>query len=165
MRAAGGNSIAVWFEAAVRTVTGQLSRRPLARRLPLTDGGNCGSQTSRSTATRRLRTKTCASIMRPSAPQVFSDDAQSPFRGHGRDFDERGSGRRSWCVVIINETMGADATGPEAMPSGGRINKKLTKDWLEIVGIAKDVKYRSLREAPQPIFFYLPLLQDYRFET
>jgi putative ABC transport system permease protein len=29
------------------------------------------------------------------------------------------------------------------------------------VGIAKDVKTRSLREAPQP-FLYLPLLQDYR---
>ena len=34
-------------------------------------------------------------------------------------------------------------------------------EWLTIVGIAKDVKNRSLSEPPQP-FFYLPLLQDYR---
>src|SRR5882757_10828474 len=51
-------------------------------------------------------------------------------------------------------------------PHGGALGAlgrriKLTKDWLEIVGIAKDVKNRSLSEAPQP-FLYLPLLQDYR---
>jgi len=36
---------------------------------------------------------------------------------------------------------------------------KLTGDWLEIVGIAKTLKNRSLSEPPQP-FLYLPLLQD-----
>jgi hypothetical protein len=35
------------------------------------------------------------------------------------------------------------------------------KDWLNIIGIAKDVKVRQLREPPQA-FLYLPLLQDYR---
>jgi putative ABC transport system permease protein len=38
---------------------------------------------------------------------------------------------------------------------------KLTGDWLEIVGVAKDVKNRSLSELPRPLL-YLPLLQDYR---
>src|SRR5882757_11152449 len=51
-------------------------------------------------------------------------------------------------------------------PHGGALGAlgqrlKLTGDWLQIVGIAKDVKNRSLSEAPQP-FLYLPLLQDYR---
>src|SRR5712672_3241962 len=48
-------------------------------------------------------------------------------------------------------------------PGGDALGRriKLTKDWLGIVGVAKDVKYRSLSEAPQP-FLYLPLLQDYR---
>jgi len=48
-------------------------------------------------------------------------------------------------------------------PKGGALGQrlKLTGDWLEIVGIARDVKNRSLSEAPQP-FLYLPLLQDYR---
>src|SRR5712672_798546 len=48
-------------------------------------------------------------------------------------------------------------------PGGDALGRriKLTKDWLEIVGIAKDVKNRSLSEGHQP-FLYLPLLQDYR---
>src|SRR5258708_6404219 len=48
-------------------------------------------------------------------------------------------------------------------PGGDALGRrlKLAKDWLEIVGIAKDVKNRSLSEAPQQ-FLYLPLLQDYR---
>jgi ABC-type antimicrobial peptide transport system permease subunit len=48
-------------------------------------------------------------------------------------------------------------------PKGNALGQrlKLTNGWLEIVGIAKDVKNRSLNESPQP-FFYVPLLQDYR---
>jgi predicted lysophospholipase L1 biosynthesis ABC-type transport system permease subunit len=48
-------------------------------------------------------------------------------------------------------------------PRGDALGKrlKLTKGWLEIVGISEDVKLRSLKDAPQP-FLYLPLLQDYR---
>lgn len=76
---------------------------------------------------------------------------------HGRDFDERDhEGARG--VVVVNETM-ARRYWPGGGALGSRI--KLTKDWLEIVGIAKDVKNRNLSEAPQP-FLYLPLLQDYR---
>lgn len=60
--------------------------------------------------------------------------------------------------MIINETM-ARRYWPGGDALGRRL--KLTKDWLEVVGIAKDVKNRSLSEAPQP-FLYLPLLQDYR---
>lgn len=79
-----------------------------------------------------------------------------PF-ARGRDFDERdreGTPR----VVIINETM-AQRYWPEGDALGGRLN--VGSEWLEIVGVAKDVKNRSLSEAAQP-FFYLPLLQDYR---
>jgi predicted permease len=88
-------------------------------------------------------------------PQYFQT-MRIPFV-HGRDFDERDQ-EGAPGVVIINETM-ARRYWPGGEPLGRRI--KLTKDWLEIVGIAKDVKNRSLSEAPQP-FLYLPLLQDYR---
>jgi predicted permease len=77
---------------------------------------------------------------------------------HGRDVDERDR-KGTQRVVVINETMaqrywlGGDALGGRLRMGGG--------EWLTIVGIAKDVKNRSLSEAPQP-FFYLPLLQDYR---
>lgn len=76
---------------------------------------------------------------------------------HGRDFDERDN-ERAQRVVVINETMAR-----RYWPKGGALGQrlKLTNDWLEIVGIAKDVKNRSLSEAPQA-FLYLPLFQDYR---
>jgi predicted permease len=76
---------------------------------------------------------------------------------HGRDFDEwdHESAQR---VVVINETM-AHRYWPKGGALGHRL--KLTGDWLEIVGIARDVKNRSLSEAAQP-FLNLPLLQDYR---
>ncbi|MPY89488.1 MAG: FtsX-like permease family protein [Luteitalea sp.] len=76
----------------------------------------------------------------------------------GRDFDDRDR-EGTQGVVIINETM-AQRYWPGGDALGGRLNVE-EGDWVEIVGIAKDVKQRSLSEAPQP-FFYLPLLQDYR---
>ncbi len=75
----------------------------------------------------------------------------------GRDVDERdreGTQR----VVVINETM-SQRYWPQGSALGGRL--KVGSDWLEIVGITKDVKQRSLSEPPQA-FFYVPLLQDYR---
>src|SRR5712671_1708193 len=79
---------------------------------------------------------------------------------HGRDFDERDH-ERAQRVVVINETMAR-----RYWPHGGALGAlgqrlKLTGDWLEIVGVAKDVKNRSLSETRQP-FLYLPLFQDYR---
>src|SRR5207245_2385102 len=75
----------------------------------------------------------------------------------GRDFDERDR-EGTPGVVIINETMARRYwTGGDAL--GRQI--KLGQDWLKIVGIARDTKYRRLSEPPQP-FVYLPLLQDYR---
>ena len=78
----------------------------------------------------------------------------------GRDFDERDH-ENAHRVVIINETMAR-----RYWPHGGAIGAlgqrlKLTGDWLEIVGVAKDVKNRSLSESPRPLL-YMPLLQDYR---
>ena len=75
----------------------------------------------------------------------------------GRDFDERDR-ENAHRVAIINETMGR-----RYWPKGGALGQrvKTTGDWLEIVGIAKDVKNRSLSESPRPLL-YLPLLQDYR---
>jgi len=75
----------------------------------------------------------------------------------GRDFNERDN-ERAPGVVIINETM-ARRYWPDQDAMGQRL--KLGKNWLEIVGIASEVKQRRLNEPPQP-FLYLPLLQDYR---
>jgi predicted permease len=88
-------------------------------------------------------------------PQYFQTMRIPLLRG--RDFDE-GDRENTHRVVIINETMAR-----RYWPKGGMLGQrlKLTGDWLEIVGVAKDVKNRSLSELPRPLL-YLPLLQDYR---
>ena len=126
----------------------------LARRLPLTDGGIAFANVvidgyaPAKDEDMRLHYETVG-------PQYFQT-MRIPLV-HGRDFDERDR-EGAQGVAIINETM-AQRYWPRGNALGGQL--KLTKDWLEVVGIAKDVKNRSLSEAPQP-FLYLPLLQDYR---
>jgi macrolide transport system ATP-binding/permease protein len=137
----------------VRTVPG-IQSATLARRLPLTDGGIAFANVAidgyapAKDEDMRLNYETVG-------PQYFQT-MRIPFV-HGRDFDERDQ-EDARGVVIINETM-ARRYWPGGDALGRRL--RLTKDWLEIVGVAKDVKNRSLSEAPQP-FLYLPLLQDYR---
>src|SRR5215469_3054622 len=137
----------------VRTTPGVQSAT-LARRLPLTDGGIAfgnvviDGYAPAKGEDMRLNYETVG-------PQYFQT-MRIPLL-HGRDFDERDQ-ESTPGVVIIDETM-AQRYWPRGDALGKRL--KLTKDWLEVVGIAKDVKNRSLREAPRP-FLYLPLLQDYR---
>jgi len=137
----------------VRTTPGVQSAT-LARRLPLTDGGIAfgnvviDGYAPAKGEDMRLNYETVG-------PQYFQT-MRIPLL-HGRDFDERDQ-ESTPGVVIIDETM-AQRYWPRGDALGKRL--KVTKDWLEIVGIAKDVKLRSLKEAPQP-FLYLPLLQDYR---
>src|ERR1700730_9674740 len=74
----------------------------------------------------------------------------------GREFtradDERGA-----LVAIVNETMAAQFwRGRSAI--GERIQVK--DRWMQVVGVAKDSKYRSVREATEP-FFYVPLRQNF----
>ncbi len=60
-------------------------------------------------------------------------------------------------VSIVDETL-AQRAWPGRDPVGKFVHLDNEKDPVEIVGIARNVKYRSLGEAPQP-FLYLPLLQ------
>jgi predicted permease len=136
-----------------RTLPGVQSAT-LARRLPLTLGGIAFANvaidgyTPSPNEDMRLNYETVG-------PHYFQT-MRIPL-AQGRDFDERDR-EHAQQVVVINETMAR-----RYWPSGGALGQrlKLTKDWLVIVGIAKDVKNRSLIEPPQP-FLYLPLLQDYR---
>lgn len=66
-------------------------------------------------------------------------------------------------VAIINEAL-ARSRFPGQNPVGKRFTTNLTQDpksqdWAEIVGVARDTKYRDLRETPPPQFF-LPSLQQ-----
>jgi predicted permease len=136
------------------STTSAVQAATLARRLPLTDGGIAFANVvidgyaPAKDEDMRLNYETVG-------PKYFQT-MRIPLL-QGRDFDERDQ-ESAPGVVIIDETM-AQRYWPRGDALGKRL--KLTKDWLEIVGIAKDVKLRSLKEAPQP-FLYLPLLQDYR---
>jgi macrolide transport system ATP-binding/permease protein len=74
----------------------------------------------------------------------------------GRNFDQHDT-ETAAPVAIVNETM-AKTYWPKRSAIGG----KITKDGktLEVVGIAKDIKYRDLSEQPMP-FLYLPFAQQY----
>jgi len=63
-------------------------------------------------------------------------------------------------VVVINETF-AKRYFPGQDPLGKRISLRGARGpWLEVVGITRDSKYRTLGEAPAP-FVHLPLLQNH----
>jgi predicted permease len=74
----------------------------------------------------------------------------------GRGFDERD--RASGApVAVVNETMAA-RYWPGARAIGRRVVIDPTTPPAEVIGVARDVKYRMLRETAGPSF-YLPLDQ------
>jgi macrolide transport system ATP-binding/permease protein len=70
----------------------------------------------------------------------------------GRDFDARDEQPGARPVAIINETMArrfwpnADAVGQSIQPGGN-------SPPMEIIGVARDIKYYSLAEEPQPYVY------------
>jgi predicted permease len=62
-------------------------------------------------------------------------------------------------VVVVNQTM-ARRLWPGESPIGKRFTILPWKRQLEIVGVARDVKYNTLGEDPQ-LYLYLPETQDY----
>jgi predicted permease len=74
----------------------------------------------------------------------------------GRDFtpadDEKGA-----LVAVVNETMAAQFWKGKS-PLGQRLQVK--GRWMQVVGVARDSKYSSIRELPKP-FFYVPLRQNF----
>ena len=74
----------------------------------------------------------------------------------GRNFDSRDTAS-SPPVAIVNEAM-AEKYWPNRNAIGGRIRMKGRT--LEVVGVAKTIKYRDLSETPMP-FLYLPFTQEY----
>jgi predicted permease len=74
----------------------------------------------------------------------------------GRKFESSDT-QLSIPVAIVNEAM-AQTYWPKRNAIGGRI--QIGKLTLEVVGIAKNIKYRDMSERPQP-FLYLPFSQQY----
>jgi len=74
----------------------------------------------------------------------------------GREFN-RADDEKSVPVAIVNETMAAKYWGGRN-PIGERVQVK--GRWMQVVGVAKDSRYHSVRETPKP-FFYVPLRQNF----
>jgi macrolide transport system ATP-binding/permease protein len=78
----------------------------------------------------------------------------------GREFT-RADDERSALVAVVNETMAAQYWRGNN-PIGERVQVK--GRWMQVVGVAKDSKYESVREAAKP-FFYVPWRQNFSVGT
>ena len=74
----------------------------------------------------------------------------------GREF-QRTDDENAVPVAIVNETMAAKYW-PRQDPIGQRL--KVKDRWLQIVGVAKNVKYENKLELPRT-FFYVPVRQNF----
>jgi predicted permease len=74
----------------------------------------------------------------------------------GREF-HRTDDQNAVPVAVVNETMAAKYW-PGKDPIGQRL--KVKDRWLQIVGVAKDVKYEEKLELPRT-FFYVPVRQNF----
>jgi len=73
----------------------------------------------------------------------------------GREFT-RADNEKAALVAVVNETM-AQRYWNGRNPFGERL--QLKGRWMQVVGVAKDSKYSSVREKPTP-FFFVPLRQN-----
>ncbi|HEY6402948.1 MAG TPA: ADOP family duplicated permease, partial [Blastocatellia bacterium] len=76
----------------------------------------------------------------------------------GRDFDGRDRAK-SEPVVIINQTL-ANKLWPNQEAIGRRMKFAGRSDAVTVIGVAPDMKYRALTEAPRS-YYYLPVFQRY----
>jgi predicted permease len=77
----------------------------------------------------------------------------------GREFDDRDD-ETGVPVVVVNNTLAHRFWGGAPNVIGKRI-RVAEGDWRTVIGVAADVKYSRINEAPRP-YFYLPFLQSYR---
>lgn len=74
----------------------------------------------------------------------------------GREFTRRDDAGGA-PAVIVNETLARRMWQTPENAIGKRL-RTLTSDWLQVIGVARDVKYSRLSEEPRP-YLYFPLLQ------
>ena len=77
----------------------------------------------------------------------------------GRAFEDRDD-ERAAPVIVVNTTLAQRFWGGAASALDKRI-RIADREWRTVIGVAADVKYSRVNEAPRP-YFYLPFLQSYR---
>jgi len=123
----------------------------VARLMPLGDSSNSngpilkeGETLPRGSAGRTIMTN----VIGPG----FFKTMQIPFV-EGRDFDDRDQ-LKTQRVVVINQKM-AEMLWPGESAVGKRIFiGSDSRDAMEVIGVVKTGKYRSLAEDPKPFFYY-----------
>jgi len=125
----------------------------LASALPVTAGGS-RMQMGPNSTTPAVDEDISIDIVTVS-PRFFETTGLPLLRG--RDFRQIDT-EKSSKVMIVNETM-ARKFWPDTDPLGRSFYDGDTT--FEVVGIARNTKYRDLREPPR-MTFYLPLAQSYR---
>jgi predicted permease len=123
----------------------------VTRTMPLGDSSNSngpvlkeGETLPRGSAGRNIMTNVVG-------PGYFNT-MQIPFV-EGRDFDDRDH-VKSQSVVVVNQRM-AEMLWPGESAVGKRIFIGAeSRDALEVIGVVKTGKYRSLAEDPRPFFYY-----------
>ncbi len=123
----------------------------VTRTMPLGDSSNSngpilkeGETLPRGSAGRNIMTNVVG-------PGYFNT-MQIPFV-EGRDFDDRDH-LKSQSVVVVNQRM-AEMLWPGESAIGKRIFIGAeSRDALEVIGVVKTGKYRSLAEDPRPFFYY-----------
>src|SRR4029453_7245175 len=77
----------------------------------------------------------------------------------GREFESRDDAD-AMPVGIVNETAAVRFWGGAANAVGKRI-RVAAGEWRMVIGVARDIKYSRINEAPRP-YVYLPFLQTYQ---
>jgi len=77
----------------------------------------------------------------------------------GREFDSRDDAA-AIPVAIVNETLARRYWGGGTEAIGKRV-RVASDEWRTVIGVARDVKYSRVTEAPRP-YVYLPFLQTYQ---
>lgn len=77
----------------------------------------------------------------------------------GREFAERDD-TTSTAVAVVNRTLAEKFWGSTAAAIGRKVRVG-NEDWRTVVGVAADIKYVRINEAPRP-YIYVPFLQVYR---
>jgi len=125
----------------------------LASALPVSIGGSRMDLAPNSTKP-ALDTKVAIEII-TTGPRFFETTGLPLLKGREfRNIDAE----KSTKVIVVNETM-AKKFWPDRDPLGQNFNDGATT--YEVVGVARDTKYRNLREAPRNTM-YQPLAQSYR---
>lgn len=149
---------AQFYETALETLsaTSGVQSVSLASALPVSAGGT-RMDLAANTTKPAVDAKVAIEIISV-APRFFETTGLPLLRG--REFRGLDHAKAAQ-VIIINETM-AKKFWPGTDPIGQSFSDGGTT--YEVVGIARDTKYRNLREAPRNTL-YQPLTQSYRQNT